>query len=184
MTGEHGGDFLSGWGGELDRLEACLESLSEQIELQVARADHGAPRGHAVEVTQEQILRIPRAAIHLVDDLDRVDPEKRMDAKGTHPLLHGFDGDELAVELFDGKACAGQFIGDHVGDAGFANTGRAIEQDLHRRGGVIVQLSRFGDQTLGDDGRGAAEVIGGLRPPREWRRACGDNRFGQNLEWL
>ena len=55
---------------------ARLERLGEQIELQVAGADHGAARWQAVEIAQEQVLCIPRAAVHIVDDLHRINPEQ------------------------------------------------------------------------------------------------------------
>jgi hypothetical protein len=121
-----------------------LESLSEQIQLQVAGAYHGAPRRESVEITQEKILGIPRAAIHLVDDFDRVDSEERRYAERAHPLLHGFDGNELAVEFLDCEAGSCELVGHHVGDAGFANSGWTVEQDFYRRAWIVMELACFG----------------------------------------
>ena len=70
----------------------------------------------------------------------------------------------------------------HVGDAGLADTGRAVEQDLHGNRGIVVKLPRLGDKAGGDGGGGAAEVIGSGRTPRQ-RRACGAWRRGwENLQ--
>ena len=100
----------------------------------------------------------------------------------AHPLLHRLDGDELAVEFLDGETGAGQCVGHHVGDAGFADTGRAVEQDLHRDVRIVVELAGFGDEAAGDGGGGAAEVIGSGRSPRQ-RWACGAWRRGwENLQ--
>ena len=86
--------------------------------------------------------------------------------------------------IVDGEAGAGKRVGHHVGDAGFADTGWAVEQDFYRDGGITVELACLGDESAGDNGGGAAEVIGSGRSPRQ-RRACGARcRVRQNLEEL
>jgi hypothetical protein len=52
------GDFLRRRRGDLDRLEARLEPLRQQIELQVARADECLSRREPVEVAEQDVLRI------------------------------------------------------------------------------------------------------------------------------
>ena len=152
--------------------------------MQVAGANHGATWWQAVEIAQEQVLCIPRASIHFVDDPNGIDSEQRTGAEAGHPLFHGFNGDELAVEFLNGETGAGQGLGHHVGDAGFADTGWAVEQDFYRDGGITVELACLGDESAGDNGGGAAEVIGSGRSPRQ-RRACGARcRVRQNLEEL
>jgi hypothetical protein len=45
---------------------------------------------------------------------------------------------------------------EHIGDAGLADTGWAVEQDLQRDGRIIVELARFSDESNGDVSGGAA----------------------------
>lgn len=75
-----------------------------------------------------------------------------------------------------------QLCGHHVGDAGLTHTGRAVEQDLHRNGGIGAEVAGLGDKAVGDGGGGTAEVIGSGRPPRQrWR--CGARcRVGEHLQ--
>lgn len=59
---------------------------------------------------------------------------------------------------------------DHVGDAGFSDPRRSVEQELHRDAGIGIQAAGLGDHAPGDGGGGTAQVIGSGRTPRQGRR--------------
>ena len=73
-------------GLETDRLEPGLESFGQAAKIEVRGAEKRLAGLHPVEVGQQQVLRVLRAAVQFVDHLDRPRAEDRPVAKVARPV--------------------------------------------------------------------------------------------------
>ena len=130
------------------------------------------PRREPVEVAEQDVLRVFRAAIQFVDDLHRPVREQRAVGQHRHPLAHHVHGDFLPVVGLDAQLDARERDGDEFCDAGFADAGRAVEQELAGCVASVAQTARLGDLGNANVACLADEIVRALRTPvhRRWWR--------------
>jgi hypothetical protein len=122
---EEGRENLVFRGLEADRLEPGLEALGQASKIEVRGAEERLAGLHPVEVGQQQVLRVLRAAVEFVHDLDRPDTEQGPVGEVAGPVAGKVEPDFPAVHVLDGGGVAGERPGDQVDQARLANAGSA-----------------------------------------------------------
>ena len=98
---EEGRENLVFRGLETDRLEPGLEALGQASKVEVRGAEERLAGLHPVEVGQQQVLRVLRAAVEFVDHLDRPRAEDRPVAEVARPVAGQVESDFPTVDVPD-----------------------------------------------------------------------------------
>ena len=88
-------------GLEADRLEPGLEAFGQAPKVEVRGAEERLTGLYPVEVGQQQVLRVLRAAVEFVDHLDRPRAEDRPVAEVARPVAGQVEPDFPAVDVPD-----------------------------------------------------------------------------------
>jgi hypothetical protein len=110
---------------ESDRLEPGLEALGQAAKVEVRGAEERLAGLHPVEVGQQQVLRVLRAAVEFVDHLDRPRAEDRPVAEVARPVAGEVEPDFPTVHVLDGCGVVGERAGDQVDQARLPDPGSA-----------------------------------------------------------
>ena len=127
---------------EADQLEPGLEAFGEAADLEVGGAEERVARWHPVEVGEEHVLGILRAAVEFVHHFHRPRTEQAAVGEAARPFPRQIQPHFTAVDVLDGGGMDGERAGDQVGQAGLADAGRAGDEQLER-------LVRGGSEPLG-----------------------------------